>query len=231
MKAIHFTKFILPLLCSLFFSQAKAQNMNYALQKDSSEYVSLSTPTTLSANENWRDKHFKIPLPFSFNFCGYQSDTAYIETNGFILFNKENQLALVSFNEFSSKKDSTNSYIASLGYTNEGSNGNRIIKIELKNLAKSNYSFYDNLSYQVWLYENGNKIEFHMGDHAFSSIPEETLVLLGIINRNMNSNPAANLVNGSVYTSSLQTITNENELIYLTGHLSEGIVFTLTPSF
>jgi hypothetical protein len=224
----------LALMCLLFFTimQTEAQNFNYIFAKDSGAYVSLTSPVFLSSNESWVNKHFKLALPFQFNFSGLPADTIYIETNGYLIFDKNKELATVAFNEFSSRKDTNQSYTASLGYSIEGSSGSRIVKIQFSNVSKNNFSSSDHLNYQVWLYESGNKIEFHIGANAYSLNPEFTNpVMLGLINRNMDSDPKAYLINGTIFSPAAGTVSADEDLIYLNNVPSEGIVFRLTPTF
>jgi hypothetical protein len=158
-------------LVCLFFITAhliQAQNFNYTLSKDSTTYTALSGATYLSTGENWSNKKYSIHIPFHFNFCGSTADSIItIEGNGFIVMNQSKQLSIVAFNSFTSNKDTNQSYTSSIAYLTSGSQGNHITKIEFKNLSQNQLSNADYLNYQVWLYENGNKIEFHIGANSY----------------------------------------------------------------
>lgn len=223
------------IVCVLVFkicSISIAQNFSYSFTKDSSSYNSISNPTVLVANETWVNKRFKVNIPFEFNFCGFSSDSIIIENNGFLILNNNLQLAIVAFNNFSGNKDTNNNYTASIGYSIDGSDGNRILKIEYKNLSQAKLSDVDNLNYQLWLYESNNKIEIHIGGNSYGTL-DGTLqpVLLGCINRNGNSDPKGFLVKGSQLDYSAETISVSNDLIYLDNVPFEGVVLRLTPTF
>lgn len=209
-----------------------AQNFGYQFVKDSAAYSDLVGANSLLANENFTGKHKKIQLPFTFNFCGYAADSITITTNGYIVFDHINMISLISFNNFSGNNDSVGSPIASIRYKTEGSNGHRIAKIEFKNFSINTYTTNDNLTYQVWLYENGNMIEYHIGSNNYSTQPEiELPVLVGAINQSMNTETKAYLITGNAATPSGQLITGENELQYLSQIPLSGTIYRLNPSF
>lgn len=217
-------------LC-LFVLQSKAQNFNYTLTKDSSLYTPLASPTLLSVEgQNWRNINFSMRLPFQFNFCGSSTDSLVIEGNGFIVLDHAKFLSIVAFNNFRSNKDTNENYSSTVSYLTIGSQGNRITKIEFKNLSQAKLSNTDFLNYQVWFYENGNKIEFHIGSNWYGLNPESpSSVLLGIVNRNMDTENKAYLVTGSQYAPTGQSISGDNEFVYLNNTPSEGTILTLTP--
>jgi hypothetical protein len=210
---------------------ARSQNFSYGLAKDSSAYSDLTGVTTLLAGETFTNKHPGFHLPFSFNFCGTTTDTLVIETNGFIVFDRWNQISLVSFNAFSGYKDSLNQYVASINYTITGSSGNRIVKIEFKNLSMNGYTFYDRISYQVWLYENGNKIEYHIGPNYYSTLEEGIPILIGAINQEMDTEDKAFLISGNPVSPSGAILSGEDDFLYLNNIPFEGTIYRLTPLF
>lgn len=247
MKKIKRHNYLLLILLVSNLS-AFSQNFHYSLTKDSSTYSELNNPKILSASENSQNKNFIIHLPFHFNFCGSVSDSITIESNGFIVFDKSKGLSSVAFNNYGSKKDSLGNFVSSISYLTEGGSGNRIIKLQFKDLAQSIFSSADYLSYQIWFYENPNKIEYHIGPNYASTIPkpvfppeiseeERTLmevkgtVLIGLINRNMDTTDKAYLIKGDPSSPLGQTITGETELVYINNIPNNGIVYTLTPTF
>ncbi|MFL5763626.1 MAG: hypothetical protein ACJ77K_06760 [Bacteroidia bacterium] len=222
------------LLSCYFFcinKDAAAQNFGYSFQRDSSSYADLAGPAVLLSNETFINKHPVIHLPFSFNFCGYNTDSVIIETNGFIVFNAYYPLSLISFNAFGGNKDSLQHYIASVNYNSSGTSGNRILKIEFKDLSMNGYNYYDRLSYQVWLYENGNKIEYHVGPNSYSCWEEGLPQLLGPINQNMSTANNAFLISGDPNNPTGELISSEEELSYINNVPAEGTIYTLTPTF
>ena len=211
---------------------SQSQNFNYNLTKDSIVYVPLSGATILTAGEDFTNQNFSIHFPFQFNFCGSVTDSVKIEGNGFVVFDNAKGLAAVSFNNFGSKKDTNQNYVSSISYAVSGSQGNRILKIEFKNLAQSALSNYDFLNYQVWLYENSNKVEYHIGNNSYANEMGEGIpALIGIINRNMDTENKAYLVKGIPSTPEGQLISGESEFVYINNVPFSGTVYTITPTF
>jgi len=223
---------LLALLLGIGIYSAPAQTFSYDLQKDSSGYTVLSGAVVLSTAENFRSKSFTVDIPFAFNFCGSAADSITIEGNGFIVFNKEKATAIVAYTNFGSNKDTTMGYSSSILCKAEGDSGNKIFKIEFKNLSQSSLSANDHLSYQVWLYENGNKIEFHTGTNSYAGTPGiEIPVLLGLINKNMDTENNAFLLYGDPHNPSGQLIAAGIGFVYLDNVPAEGTIIKLTPTF
>jgi len=216
----------------LLIHNTSAQNFNYSLVKDSATCSPLNNQVVLLGNEDFLNKHPSVHLPFHFNFCGSSTDSVIIETNGFVVFDKLKTLSLVSFNNFSSKRDSLRNYVSSINYSVEGAPPNQIFKLEFKNLSLNEFSYYDNLSYQIWLYENGNIIEYHIGNSYYSTLSDWTMpVLLGTINQSMNTDQKAFLISGDPSAPTGQLISGESGLENLNNIPHEGIIYRLIPSF
>jgi hypothetical protein len=211
-------------------STIKAQNLSYTLIKDSSSYSSLTGGQILAVEENFIGKKYGIHLPFTFNLCGSTGDSVIIEGNGFMKLDKSLGVSIIAFNSFSSKKDSNQSYISAITYKNDGSAPNRILKVEFANLAQNTLSQTDYFNYQVWLYENGNKIEVHVGPNPYS-IQEGFPQILGLINTSMDTENKALFLSGDPLAPSIQLITGENDFEYLNGIPFSGTIYKLTPSF
>ena len=217
------------LLLAAVARESKGQNFSYAPSADSSAYTELSSPVVLAGLSAWSGP-YGFPIPFSFDFCGTSTDTIVIETNGFIILDKPHETAIIAFNSFTNHRDTTNAYGASISYLTTGSSGNRICKIQFKKLSQYQLSGNDHLSYQVWLYENGGKIECHIGPNSYSAM-EEMFVPFGLINRYMDTTDKAYMLYGNPSSPSGQIITGEAELVYLNTVSHEGIILTLTPAF
>jgi hypothetical protein len=227
---MHFKIRLLAALAVAMTHALTAQNFSYTIAKDSSSYVSLAGAEVISAGENFLNKRFSVHLPFQFNFCGSATDSLQIEGNGFLTFNEQEGMALVAFNNFSSRPDTSQAYSSSILSLTEGSPGNRVVKIQFSHLAQYTVSQNDFLDYQVWLYENGNRIEFHMGANSFGGY-DDLPQLLGIINRNMNTVNKAFLISGAASGPSAQLISGDDPFAYLHTVPSQGLIYKLTPSF
>jgi hypothetical protein len=225
----------IKLFTIIFFSATAisfSQNFNYTLSKDSSAYVTLTNSTSIISNSSWINNNFTVHLPFTFNFCGTASDSIFIEGNGFIVFDKSKELAIVAFTEFSSNKDTSQNYSAFIEYAIEGSTNNRIVKIQYRNVSQNKLSEHDYLNYQIWLYENGNKVEFHIGSNSCSTRADSPAPsLLGLINKNRNSDNNAFLITGNAYNPTGQIISGEQDFNHLENIPSEGKILTLTPNY
>jgi|GEM_PF-2748380 len=226
---MHFKIRLLAALAVMCVYTAKSQNFGYTLAKDSSSYSSLSGATVLVAAENFLSKSYTIHLPFTFNFCGSSTDSIIVEGNGFISFDQPKGLSTIAFNNFSSRRDTSNNYLSSILSGVEGSGNNRILKIEFMNMAQNQLSQYDHLDYQVWLYENGNKIEFHIGSNSYEQ--QELPQLIGLINRNMDTDAKAFVLSGDPANPSGSLISGESDFTYLSGFPSSGFIYKLIPSF
>lgn len=221
-------KVFIAFLSLVYFQVSTAQNFNYNLTKDSTAYQSLSTNTIIAERDDWTNKKFSLNLPFQFNCAGVMSDSLTIESSGFISFGKNTNLALVAFNNFLCSTDSAGVFVSEITFLVSGSTGNRIAKLEFKNLAVSTFSPGDYLTYQLWFYEGSNKLEFHIGPNSYTSVsafPE----LLGLLSRKMDST-----INGYLATGDPSSPTGMQlnaELSYISKLPGAGTIFTFTPIF
>ena len=219
----------------LISAVSTSQNYSYTLTKDSSSYISLNGASTVAGAQSWLNKSFGLHLPFQFNFCGTASDSITIDNNGFINFHSQINMSLVAFNSYTANKDTNAAYVSLISEQLEGTAGNHILKIQFSNLSENNLSAYDYLNYQVWLYENGNKIEFHIGAnaHALQQNADAAFpVLLGILNRNMDgSTTNGYLVTGAASSPAGVALPSGEGLQYISSTPSSGIIYRLTPAF
>jgi hypothetical protein len=205
-----------------------SQNFNYNLQKDSTAYTPIAGADVISAGQDFQSKSFVLHLPFSFNFCGTKTDSIKIEGNGFIVFDQVRGLAVIAFNSFSSNQDTAAKINSSILFQVTGTQGNRVATIEFNNLSQNILSENDYLNYQIKLYENGNKIIFHIGDNSYSNAAMS--VMLGLINKNMDGSTNAFLISGNPSQPSGQQITSGMDFSNLNNVPSKDISYTLTPS-
>jgi hypothetical protein len=215
-------------LCLCLCAKTEAQSFSYTTQRDSSSYVPLAGANTLLVNSSFENGALGFALPFQFSGCDHETDTVIIEPNGFIVLDKEHEFAVVAFNEFRANADTAGILNYSVSYLTAGVTGSRICKIQFYNFSQGILSSQDFLSYQVWLHENGNKISFHIGNNSYSTIEEHSL-LMGVINRKMDSANKAYLLSGSQSSPTGNIVTNEGELVYLSGFPAQGVFYTLTP--
>jgi hypothetical protein len=226
-------KHYLSVLCLAFVSLwCNAQDFSYTLSIDSSlQYTDLSNATALSPDSAWLPR-YEIQSGFTQNpsFSGNFS----IETNGFLIFNKQLNTALMAFSGFHCKVD-TNGYYSKLSYTLSGSSGSKLLKLEFKNVGQSNEPS-ELLSYQLWVHENG-VMEVFVGPNTYEAVPGDSLsdtsqvVFMGLINRNMDQSTNGVFVSGSPQNPVPAVLNQEQpNLAYLRTVPKRGYRYIFTPS-
>lgn len=218
------------LVTVVFVISVQAQNFNYSLGYQQASYTALPSPVSITQGNDWHNRNYSIPIGFRFDFLGAGFDSVSIRTNGFFVFDDKPNFAIVSFNELVPKKEASTGIYSSINYKLEGTTGNRILKIEYNNCG-----FHTDLpghffNYQVWLYEAGNKIEFHIGANTYSAVENEFSPLLGLINMNQDTNDKAFLIGGNPSSPEGVLINGAADLIYLNSVPAEGTVYILQPS-
>src|SRR5690606_26849288 len=112
-------------------------------------------------------------LPFTFNAAGTNYlGLTYSGQNVELVSTKYDNVQLYStdINENDRTPSNQTTSISPVGYKVEGANGNRIVKLQFKNVgstiefaSNNTTNVYTNV--QIWLYENGNVIEYRIGDN------------------------------------------------------------------
>ncbi len=170
----RFKKLILPTSLSFIFlihQNASAQNVSTnTLSSEIRLYAPLVSPTNADGLTNTGDDQISnaITLPFPFTFGGKEYTQIKISSNGWLTFN-ENVTNSYPVNDLSNAMlakpmimplwdDLQNRTIPS--YKIDGIGANRIFKIQWSQSEWSKSANGDVISFQVWLYENGNSIEF-----------------------------------------------------------------------
>jgi hypothetical protein len=159
-------------------SRSNAQNFNYTVSSDSVSWQELNSPTILNmVNDGW-DFSYRMPIGFSFAFAGQNFDSLTIESNGYLVFDKNRNYAFTMFNQFTDRTDSLGNHSV-LGYELSGSSGNHILKIQYKTVGLSKNDPRA-LSFQIWLKENGTievrtgHSDYHWANEMQSSIDPQT---------------------------------------------------------
>jgi hypothetical protein len=237
----------------IFFSiEINAQNFNYTFSSDSVAWNELSSQTILNTSNSAWNFAYKIPIGFTFNYLGRNFDSLRIETNGYVVFDADRFYAFTAFNVLSDKIDVSGNHSV-LGYELSGSSGNHILKIQFKNVG---YDANRNLTYQIWLKENGNLVEVHIGPDDFHFInvsvtetisdstgTRDTTYItqqvdttnkyrIGLIDMNMDGDTDGLFIGGSSSSpSSALYDTEHQEVLYLDEAPSVGRRYVFTPSF
>ncbi|HXA02151.1 MAG TPA: T9SS type A sorting domain-containing protein [Cytophagaceae bacterium] len=200
-KAINY-QYGLALTLNLVISQLSFSQV-YTFSKDAATYHDLISPVNLNGTTYWDDENWVIPI--GFKFLGH--DTLTISSNGLVSLANYNKLVdqqitytISAFADASIgadliDRDINNPQISPINYQLSGTSPDKILKIEWRNAG----FIYDNnnvdhISFQLWLYEDSNKIEMRYGQHYFLntqifSLNNSTGAVIGIGSYKYGLNP------------------------------------------
>ena len=174
MKNIYF----LLLACILSINPVSAQDLSYFLTIDQENYNDLSNPTELT-EVPWDDPELLIPIGFDFELFGDETDSLFLSGLGGLVLPLADPYAgpldmiWVYGSDIIDRGYDTNQSLSTISHKTEGNPGNRICKVEWKNVGFYNEwdagqpmnSF---TNFQLWLYEGSNTIEIRFGE---SNVP------------------------------------------------------------
>ncbi len=219
----------------LFCFAAEAQEFNYSVSTDSVGWQELNSQTILNTSNSAWEAGYEIPIGFTLNYLGQDFDSLRIETNGYLVFDQRRNYAFTSFHGFGDMTDSLGNHSV-LGYSLSGSTGNHILKIQFKNVGEG-FSANRFLSYQIWLYESGEKIELHVGPNDFgpmvfhnmiitadsNEVNDTTIVttveqdsvatMIGLLNMNLDTDTRGYFFTGSVETPVGEAINDQQAVL------------------
>lgn len=151
------------LLLGLLESSAQYYNVSTKLSQD---YKPLTNPTTIT--NSWDQNFFKIQdLGLTYNW--YHESFSFDGTNGLVILGAgvlagESTADSVAFDIdgfFVGLKSRPNG--SAVNYQIDGTQGNRIVKMEWVNAGIDGGDTADFVNLQIWLYEANNAIEMHYG--------------------------------------------------------------------
>jgi len=246
---MHKLLFIIAFVLALY-GITRAQDFSYTVTTDSVSWNDLNTQTILNSNNSAWNFSYKIPIGFTFNFLGRDFDSLTVETNGYLVFDKDRNYALTAFSGLGDHVDEEGNH-AVIGYELSGSAGNHILKIQFLNCSPS-FSGNEVQSWQIWLRENGN-IEFRIGPGTLRSntylgiefdeenqVEDTTVIVeldsaqiyrIGLLNMNMNTYDRGLFVYGDPASPQIAEVNENNpETPVLSFIPVRGIRYTITPS-
>lgn len=184
MKKFRIVIAVIFVLNFLLIPKIKSQNFNYSVLVQNSSFVFLtdSLKTTIDSSV-WDDNAYQIPIGFNFEFAGSSFDSLTIHTNGTITFNNNSTYNFVAlFKNFISDANSDNHSLSPIAKELITlSDGTKQLKIEFKNATfKTSAGVNVHLSFQIWLNQQSNSIEFHMGTIDIGITGENCM--LGMLN-------------------------------------------------
>lgn len=156
---MHKLLFIIAFLLAAY-GITRAQDFDYTVSTDSVAWNELSSQTILNANNSAWNFSYKIPIGFTFPFCGRNFDSLTIETNGYVVLDENRNYTITMFSGVGDHVDDNGNHSV-LGYQLSGTSGNHTLKIQYLNCSP-NPGGGEVLSWQLWLKEDGG-VEVRVG--------------------------------------------------------------------
>ncbi|MFM9984505.1 MAG: T9SS type A sorting domain-containing protein [Flavobacteriales bacterium] len=171
---------LLAAMC-LVTTCAWSQELPYSLSVLNESYNELSESASAVDNEVWDDPYVILPLDFEFQLMDEVMSEILIAGPGgqvvnYLMQDSVHFLAPYLADLMDAGYDSTS--ISPILYKTEGNPGSRIFKLEYRNTGFYNEwaeseTFDNRVSFQLWLYEGTNVIEYRFGENA---VTQSTLV-------------------------------------------------------
>lgn len=184
------------LLLSVFFSLFTIAQLPYTFTSFSDAYTPLENSTSLNNGQIWDDPEYNVPIGFQWTY--YDVSTFQINFEGLgatLIVPNTPSTANVLIPYLSDVIDAgyeDGESLSNISYQTSGESGSQIFKLEWNNCGF--YNEYDafgtstnRISFQLWIYEGSNDIEFRFGPN---SIKDVDLVHDGIITGGMFFNAA-----------------------------------------
>ena len=224
-----------------------AQEIEYSFEEFSSQYSDLTSPISINNGEIWDDPEYIVPLDFEFKlFNSTVSALTFVDGFGADLFSTDSTKAIwtttADITDRAYLEDDEGENLGALGsssplsYLIEGEIGNRIFKLEWKNVG-----FYEDedkdyyLNFQLWLYETTDMIEIHFGPSEVPNtffIEEENLV--GFFTKNNDNPPPFGYILNE-YTAGYQFATSYLDIDFNPSYFNsipkDGTVFRFYPEY
>ena len=156
---------------SLMVTNSASAQFNYALTSFADTYTPLTGATSVTNGSLWTsDSMFVFPIGFTTNMNGISTDTLHLLGGGYVLPEiSAVQTGWVITGTSMSDRGIVNGVSKSdIRYQTTGTPGSRIFKMEVFNAGfEEEYLAYgdlkDSISFQMWVYETSNVVEFRYG--------------------------------------------------------------------
>lgn len=154
-------------VAALLSTETKAQGPTapYTYTYGTAAYSNLDENASLIlGNTGWDDTTvvFTLPADFNFKYQGTAVTTWRMDTYGGVYPNDlDVSLELPAI--IGVQSDFVDNGNSKISYNLTGAIGSRIAKVEFRNMGFFDGDAADSASFQVWLYEGTNKIEYHVG--------------------------------------------------------------------
>jgi hypothetical protein len=151
----------------------------YSLITTTETYTDLSNPVSLNNGDVWEMPDYVIPIGFDFWYFNSTTDTLYFFETAPAMLSSSNEQGgfhkiIIPFGaSLVDRGYETSHSLSPLSYELTGDIGNRIFKMEWKNVGflfefLVNNTLNDYANFQLWLYETTGNIEMHYGPSQFT---------------------------------------------------------------
>lgn len=237
------------LFASILFLQfaAYSQELPYALTVLNEDYNELSEAGSAVDNQVWDDPDIILPLGFEFQIMDEVITDILIAGPGgqIVSYLKQDSIHFLApylADLMDAGYDSIS--ISPILYTTEGNEGSRIFKLEYRNSGFYNEWFesgtFDNrVSFQMWLYEGTNVIEYRFGENLVTQGTLVHFVGAPIIGIGSNADASGNggwenfwVLHGDPLAPEIYNLQSPFEMPpVLNSEPAEGTVYRFSPLF
>lgn len=233
-------------LCLILVSWFSHSQNFYSFSTFQDTYSDLTNPVSINNNSVWDfDSFGPFNIPFDFSIGGVPVNRFMFDDDDFVLLTSDADIdeevgiyfLYSSVIYIQDKTFDTGVSSSPISYKVEGTQGNRILKLEVKNAGLEDFEsdFLVNnffINYQIWLYESDNAIEFRYGNHNITDelievITQEDVVLTGFVGDDL-----AGLIYGDTSSPTYSEFDTEQEepFISLSSFPNNGTVYRLVSS-
>lgn len=227
------------------------QAQSYTFSVSNGSYSDLVGGISLNNGMTWDDPQFTIPIGFNFQYFDITISHLFIEdfALGGLLTNDTSETGIIPLlipygadiidrgYDFNADSSTTGS-LSNISYLIEGAAGNRILKIEWKNVGFYSELGDDNIStdytnFQLWLYEGTNDIEIHFGPTSVTqpslSYDGETGTYVTFISEyDIENGVLINdgiILEGNASSPTMKLFSNFDSLTFLNGTIPNGTIY------
>jgi len=240
MKRFMFTATIAAALMST--NQLQAQ-MPYTFGVSTAAYQPITNGATLNDTTVWDDERYRVDIPFAFSLNNKPMTSIFLESAEIAMPDTAGSidgLPLMSADLVDRGiADSLQVSQSPIRYIIEGAAGNRILKLEIANAGFADEFYADStvddyFNMQVWLYENGNIIEYRYGSSSVTDFG--TYFPLGMLTGFVKNIDLAGssfdmmyILSGDPSSPVIDSLTQTSFTTGLTAFPDSGTVYRFTP--
>lgn len=188
-------------LLLIVFTGFRGFSQNYNFNEGTQVYTELSSPTLLTDQNVWDDPVLTVPLGMNVNFLGTATNTLYFSDYGlgtFLTTSPNDEGIHPVLDVFTSDicdraytDDEDGVSVSTISYEAEGTVGERIFKIQWKNVgflaeidSLNTSTHYAN--FQLWLYEDSERFDIVYGNSDVANWILEDDICAVILSENYN---------------------------------------------